>query len=75
MIRNRNGDDFCEDAFGRDGHGHASKSKEILYINFSKCIKFFQRLQTTFYIIKKRSKVSYIFLNFLNIERKLTYIK
>jgi hypothetical protein len=31
MIRNRNGDDFCEDAFGRDGHGHASKSKETLY--------------------------------------------
>jgi hypothetical protein len=30
VIRNRIGGDFCEDAFGRDGHGHASKSKEIL---------------------------------------------
>ena len=31
MIRNRIGGDFCENAFGRDGHGHASKSKETLY--------------------------------------------
>jgi hypothetical protein len=31
MIRNRVGGDFCEDAFGRDSHGHASKSKETLY--------------------------------------------
>jgi hypothetical protein len=30
MIRNRIGGDFCEDAFGRDGHGHVSKSKETL---------------------------------------------
>jgi hypothetical protein len=25
---------FDEDAFGPDGHGHASKSKEILYLVF-----------------------------------------
>jgi hypothetical protein len=25
------GGDFCEDAFGRNGHGHASKSKEKIY--------------------------------------------
>ncbi len=25
---NRIGGDFCEDDFGRDGHGHASKTKE-----------------------------------------------
>jgi hypothetical protein len=31
MIRNRIGGDFCEVAFGRDGHGHALKSKETLY--------------------------------------------
>jgi hypothetical protein len=31
MIRNRIGGDFGEDAFRRDGHGHASKSKETLY--------------------------------------------
>jgi hypothetical protein len=30
VIRNLIGDHFCEDAHGRDGHGHASKSKEIL---------------------------------------------
>ena len=39
MIRNRIGGDFCEDAFGRDGHGHASKSKEILYNKGSKLIE------------------------------------
>jgi hypothetical protein len=32
MIRNRVGGDFCEDAFGRDGHDHVSKSKETLYL-------------------------------------------
>jgi hypothetical protein len=36
MIRNRVGGDFCEDAFGRDGHGHASESKETLYFNWLK---------------------------------------
>jgi hypothetical protein len=30
---------FGEDDFGRDGHGHASKSKETLY--FSRAKKFF----------------------------------
>jgi hypothetical protein len=30
---------FGEDDFGRDGHGHASKSKETLY--FSRAEKFF----------------------------------
>jgi hypothetical protein len=32
MIRNLIGDHFREDAHGRDGHGHASKPKETLYI-------------------------------------------
>jgi hypothetical protein len=31
-LRNRVSGGFCEDAFGRDGHGHASKSKETLYL-------------------------------------------
>jgi hypothetical protein len=26
MIKNLIGDHFCEDAYGRNGHGHASKS-------------------------------------------------
>jgi hypothetical protein len=30
---------FGEDAHGRDGHGHASKSKETLYENFKFQIK------------------------------------
>jgi hypothetical protein len=30
MIKNRIGGDFCEDAFGRDGDGHASKLKVTL---------------------------------------------
>jgi hypothetical protein len=29
---------FDEDAFGRDGHGHASKSKETLYKTYVKVI-------------------------------------
>ena len=32
MIRNRIGGDFCENAFGRDGHVHTSKSKETLFL-------------------------------------------
>jgi hypothetical protein len=36
MVRNLVGDHFCEDDHGRDGHGHATKSKETLYINKSK---------------------------------------
>jgi hypothetical protein len=32
MIRNRTGGDFCVDAYGRDGHTHALKSKETLYL-------------------------------------------
>jgi hypothetical protein len=30
MVGNLIGDHFCEDAHGRDGHGHASESKETL---------------------------------------------
>jgi hypothetical protein len=33
MMKNHIDGDFCEDARGRDGHGHASKSKETLYLN------------------------------------------
>jgi hypothetical protein len=33
---------FGEDAHGRDGYGHASESKETLYINFEK-----KQLKTT----------------------------
>ena len=36
MIRNIICDHFCEDAYGRDGHGHASESKETLYLK-KKC--------------------------------------
>jgi hypothetical protein len=31
MMKNHIGVHFCEDAHGRDGHGHAIKSKETLY--------------------------------------------
>jgi hypothetical protein len=41
LIRNLICDHFCEDAYGRDGHGHASKSKETLYNH----IRFFHHRQ------------------------------
>ena len=39
MIKNLIGDHFCEDAQGRDGHGHAIKSKETLQLNILMMIR------------------------------------
>ena len=75
MIRNRVGGDFCEDAFGRDGHGHAWKSKETLSFNLKIWFRNFCELE------KKFSKKNFIFVviyflkNFLISQNKNFFLK
>jgi hypothetical protein len=65
-------DHVGEDAFGRDGHGHASKSKETLYIlNFIGIKIFsFRKEKFNYKLIKRLScdvvNIKKIHLNILN---------